>query len=609
MGGAAVHKRRAIFALFLGGVLIASVWAVPYGVLYRAAAFLADDGDPASFTAGFAVGFRLALSGGVLAACILWAAAEVGPEPVRRVLRQRLCVWSGLWRRVTGLGQRSRKSWRRCGVSKWEAAAFSVVLLGGVLCRVLVYVRQPLYNDEAHTLSRYVLFRFPGAISEYTANNHPFCTLLANVAYTLGGRELAVLRLPALLAGVGVLVAVFALSRRRHGFACALLAMALAGGAGQLVDYSARIRGYSLVTLLVLLACMSALSVVASQGRRGMLGVGVTCALAHFTISSALFGTVGVFVYLFLAFLRTRRAVLLAALLEAGAICAALTLALYGPMLILGGLETIVSNRWVQPLTWVSYGRAMAVMPWRVVVIWKQCTPLLTYGLCVLGCLAAAMAAFSHRQRRLSWIPSLLVGVLAVSLATRTLGYVRTYNFLLPFVCAAGAAGLGILIARLSGRIGGKPATLMMGAAVLLALYQACSYGVWGCEGGQDDALDRPREAAEFLARETDPREPILLASPYDASIVYYGLAAGLDLVRTGPARIEDTALLVWDEGISYPAEAIWLYDLLRLNGLAERVYLLESVAQFGETHITRLRLKPLASGRAERRGAVRGGT
>src|SRR5215203_4846783 len=133
------------------------------------------------------------------------------------------------------------------GVERLTAA----VLLAGALLIRLLYMRQPIRHDEAYTYLYFASQPLGSALSDYTVpNNHLFHTLLVKAVTSVLGGSLPAIRLPAFVAGLLVVPAVYLLTRRSSGDrAAALIAMAAAAVWPELVHYSTNARGYSFIAL------------------------------------------------------------------------------------------------------------------------------------------------------------------------------------------------------------------------------------------------------------------------------------------------------------------------------------------------------------------------
>jgi uncharacterized membrane protein len=112
--------------------------------------------------------------------------------------------------------------------------------------------------------------------------NHPLHTLLVHfVTRALGSDAPWCIRLPALVAGVMVIPATYAVFGRLFDRRTGLLAAALTAFVSPLVEYSTNARGYTLEVLLVLVVIYAAARVLRT-GRRAWWGALVSATLLGF---------------------------------------------------------------------------------------------------------------------------------------------------------------------------------------------------------------------------------------------------------------------------------------------------------------------------------------
>src|SRR5688500_2353889 len=161
----------------------------------------------------------------------------------------------------------------------------------------LLYLAQPMRYDEAVTYMYFVRLPWSEAVSTYTyPNNHVFHTLLAKASVSVFGNSPWALRLPALLAGLLLVPATYAVARAIYGSRAALVAAALVATSGMLVLYSTNARGYSLVALAFLLLLLLAMRLLAGAPTRLWITFAIIAALGLWTIPVMLYplGTVAV---------------------------------------------------------------------------------------------------------------------------------------------------------------------------------------------------------------------------------------------------------------------------------------------------------------------------
>ena len=152
--------------------------------------------------------------------------------------------------------------------SRLETAALIAIVVVGTAVR-LAFLFRPMQLDEAYTYNEYASKPVLDGLSWYTLpNNHLLNTLLIHVSTVVLGNEPWVVRLAALAAGLGLIPATYALTRRLCGPPEALLAAALVAASEPLIDYSTNARGYTLVALVTVLLAVTAERILA-DGRGG----------------------------------------------------------------------------------------------------------------------------------------------------------------------------------------------------------------------------------------------------------------------------------------------------------------------------------------------------
>ncbi|MEZ5365662.1 MAG: glycosyltransferase family 39 protein [Bryobacterales bacterium] len=153
----------------------------------------------------------------------------------------------------------------REGVAQWQASrgaltATSVVhrgtlgfiILAGVVIR-LIHLGAPMRYDEAYTFNSYVYAEPAPYSGRLLANNHVLHSIAsASLNDAVVGDAPWAIRLPAFLAGVLLIPAIYLLLARFASAEAALVATGLTAASPPLVAYSVNARGYTLVALLFL---------------------------------------------------------------------------------------------------------------------------------------------------------------------------------------------------------------------------------------------------------------------------------------------------------------------------------------------------------------------
>ncbi len=150
---------------------------------------------------------------------------------------------------------------------------------------------QSLWYDEMYTLVEYVQQPWQKTLAcrpgEYVPNNHVLQTILARISNSFSGVDFppneALLRLPSLLAGSLLPIALAWPLRRSNPIAALILAL-LAAAHPWLIAFSTEARGYSLLLLLGVIAT----NLLPDGRHRWPIGYALTMAAAIYTIPIAL---------------------------------------------------------------------------------------------------------------------------------------------------------------------------------------------------------------------------------------------------------------------------------------------------------------------------------
>jgi uncharacterized membrane protein len=129
--------------------------------------------------------------------------------------------------------------------TRWEWISLGLVLAIALAARV-VGLNASLWYDEVLTLTHFIRLPTLELLQTFTSlNNHMFYSLQAQAAVALFGEQAWALRLPAMLFGMGSLVAVWVMGRAAVGRWPALLAAFLLAISYHHVWFSQNARGYT----------------------------------------------------------------------------------------------------------------------------------------------------------------------------------------------------------------------------------------------------------------------------------------------------------------------------------------------------------------------------
>ena len=417
-------------------------------------------------------------------------------------------------------------------VSRLETAALIAIVVAGVAVR-LGFLSRPMQLDEAYTYNEYASRPFLDGVSRYTLpNNHLLNTWLVHASTLAFGNQRWAVRLPAFLAGIGLIPATFAMVTRLRDRARGLFAAALVASSEPLIDYSTNARGYTLVALITVLLVILALRIRESGGRAvDWLGFTILPALGFFAIPIMLYPFGGVGLWLVLSSRRPRsvvgpsRAVRLDRLLVSLIFAAALTVVLYLPALARMGMTAVAANSYVAPR---PLGAVVAALPGSLAGAWLQWNRDIPRA--VVTAFTLAWAASLVRQvsarRGLDGPTGLLLmvlvwGVLA-ALVQRVVPYDRVWLFAVPLYAACLAEGLSWACDWLQDASSVRLAVLRPGLAVLLCLAlavvvargEALAPKNWG-------TLHHADAMARLLGPLLGADDAVVAMTPCDAPLTY----------------------------------------------------------------------------------------
>lgn len=352
-----------------------------------------------------------------------------------------------------------------------HGVVLALILIGALAVRIL-FVNRGLRGDEAFSYLKYGLQPLAAIRADYSdVNNHILHSQLMRLSSLALGSAPWVWRLPAMISGWLIVPLTYAIGRGLYNRQSGLIAAAFVAFHPYLINFSVNARGYTLLTVAVLLVMVAGLM---RDGWRWWIGLGVvaiSAAAGFATVPVFLYPMLGLGVWLaWVAWNDAQRWRKLIGLTVSLAIGAWLTLFYYGAVLQAGGFDILTSNRYVQraPLI-AAYETSLQNMLTMHTAI-SNGLPLLAviglYALTVWGWVVYA------RQRPTDTLaPLLMIGVMVLgSMALRYGMHPRGWLFVVVWVGLSAAAGLAMLVQRWQwGAIGAALAlTLIMGAYATL---------------------------------------------------------------------------------------------------------------------------------------------
>jgi hypothetical protein len=404
----------------------------------------------------------------------------------------------------------------------------------GLILRLLDMNKQIGY-DEAYTFVQFASRPFKHILADYSApNNHIFHTILVGIAYRLLGGQPWILRLPAFLAGVLMVPAMYITARRFFSRHQALTAAGLAAVTPLFINYSVNGRGYTLLVLFALLLANFAGILVRQSSKSALLAYVVTAALGFYTIPVFLYPMAGISLWVVATHLFTNepqqdasRLRKLGLFLGACLVAGLLTFMLYAPVIFFGsGLSSIVGNEIVQSLSWSTFLENLDPRLNQAWSIWmKGIRPALEY-LFLFGFL---ISVFFYRRVSNQKLPMqvLLVFAMAVLLVfQRVTPLPRIWIYLEAFFLMFAAAGLVWLVDLALRRTGGSALSeRLLSIAIPVVFLGAFAQTLIGRAQNpvfSDRDLLPEAYAADYIAEHIQPEDAIVAIGPVDIQTAYY---------------------------------------------------------------------------------------
>jgi hypothetical protein len=356
-------------------------------------------------------------------------------------------------------------------VRRADVLALAVVV-GAAIGLRLLYLGQPMRNDESYS---YLYFALPGlrtAVSDYTVpNNHIFHTVLVWLSTRLFGNAPEVIRLPVLIAGVLSVPAAWLAARSLATRGAGLFAAAMVAVLPALILYSTNARAYMIVCLATLVLVWLGSRLLDAESAVLWTTFVVIGALEMWAAPIMLYPLGAMCLWLVAEHARTegsRGAIrFLPRLGAAVGLVAALTVLLYLPVILRGQGRLLLQNRFVTPVGLVQLDA-------QLVDFTRGLRDLIGLGLSrvevVIGLLVALVgivAPGERRMRRVTLAAATAAWCCALMLATRRLPPARVLLFAAPLWCLFLGNGFSWIAERLrAGRISAQA----VGALLVLAL-------------------------------------------------------------------------------------------------------------------------------------------
>jgi hypothetical protein len=423
-----------------------------------------------------------------------------------------------------------------------------LLLVGLSLLAVLargVYLMRPLEHDEAYTIVVFAAAPLNLGLTDYhLPNNHLFHTLLAHFAYKMFGYAPWGVRLPAFLAGVLVVPALYLLARLHFGRYVATLSAAGAALLPVLLYFGSNARGYTLVMLFSLLIFLLAAYVRRWPNLFAWLLLAVVSTLGFYTIPIFLYPFGVMMTWLFLSLVvgdigdaYGTRWNMLAWLVGCGVLTVILTALFYMPVVFYSGFYALFSEGITTVMPWPIFWQTARSRMQELFVDWTVGVHPFLSVLAGVGALLSLIVPPVYRSpdRAGSRVPLLMAAVVWVVgfvLLQRINPWARFFTFLLPLLLMWGFAGwaglLGFVTRRLPENMRLSAAPLV--AASVLVMILLTGARLWSDPLTRFSVHGDVESVSLFLESEIQANDLVVVTTPHDAVLWYYSRLHGVNM-------------------------------------------------------------------------------
>ncbi|MBI9050477.1 MAG: glycosyltransferase family 39 protein [Anaerolineaceae bacterium] len=399
-----------------------------------------------------------------------------------------------------------------------------------------MWLERPLEHDEAFTY--YVFGRLPlrYAIADYSfPNNHILHTILLKASVAIFGNHSWAMRLPAYLFGSAAapflyLFARYTTRQRWTG----VLAGGLAALYPYMVYYSSNARGYTMLAAFTILGALLASAMMQHKNRLLWMLFSLLITAGLYTMPIMLLPAGGLFTWLlWLGFSQQHDAQYgrwgwLKYMIFSGVLIIFATLLIYLPVFRYSGIESLIANPNVAPLTSSAF---IPTLRDRLKDTWQEWQSGLPLWIILPAVAAMLLGFFSpHKKTRQSGtiIPTFLIFLVVYSIVQKPNLWPRVTYYLVPFLILGLAYGLTTLyqwITRGRTMIHTKKWVLPSVIVILavISLFNTPNYNPIGKR-----ILGDTEQQAEWLAQHWQEDQLILIDYPEDMAFSVYMERIGL---------------------------------------------------------------------------------
>lgn len=213
--------------------------------------------------------------------------------------------------------------------------------------------RYPLMYDEVFSYLHFVDKGFLTSALYYPGpNNHIFFSLLCVINNLFFDDPVLIMRIPVLLISLFTSLILYACIRRYFDFSVAFLSVVLFSFSYNVFIYSIHGRGYTVLFFLFIVFIYSFWKLTVDEESKTIykLFFLISGILGLYTIPTFIYAYIPVATYGLISFLYNHKWQKLKKFILLQILLACIVLVLYGPVLIINGIDKVAGNNWVAPV-------------------------------------------------------------------------------------------------------------------------------------------------------------------------------------------------------------------------------------------------------------------
>lgn len=441
------------------------------------------------------------------------------------------------------------------------------VLIGITLLGVLfryTFLGRPMGHDEAYTYMAFASRGMKTAITNYhLPNNHVLHTILVVISTQLFGNSPEAIRLPAFVAGIMLIPAVYLIAVKLFDQLVALTSSAIVAALPVLIDYSTTARGYSLVALFTLMLTLLFLYLLENHNLIAWIAIVLVASLGLYTIPIMVYPTGMLLTWYVIIELQRKKVNSGRVLLFTVCIGSSIVLLagfLYSPILVHSGISSIIGNEVVESLSWDDFWQSLPVRVKNTWAEWNRGLPRwITYPEVVFLCLTFFYPGEKRFPRVSFWISGFIF-ISGILIIQRVAPWPRVWLFLLPlFVIwvTGGLIHLSYFVASMMQLEMKLP--LITSWLIVGLILTGSSHRSFVQFTQKSDKKGETEEVAIFLKDYLKPDDLVVVTSPDAVVLRYYLLIHGVskDYTEREADKPFDRAIVVVNTAFGQSMESV----------------------------------------------------